>query len=54
VVYAVDPVQRSVAWVHKLDNSMVNTVRVLNGSTLVVGTMDGKITLLRVSAPAAQ
>lgn len=53
VVYAVDPVQHSVAWAHKLDNSMVNTVRVLNGTTLVVSTMEGKIALLRVSTPPA-
>ncbi len=29
VVYAIDPQNRKVVWAHKIDNSMVNTVRVL-------------------------
>lgn len=48
VVYCIDPAQRKVAWKHKLDNSMVNTVQVLGDGQLVVATMDGKVSLLRV------
>lgn len=54
VVYAIDPAKRSVVWTHKIDNSMVNTVAVLCGRTLVAATMDGKVSLLTVSAPAAE
>lgn len=48
VVYCIDPIKRSVVWTHKIDNSMVNTVNVLNNRELVVSTMDGKIVLLRI------
>ena len=49
VVYAIDTRQQKVAWVHKIDNSMVNTVKVLDKKTLVVSTMDGKVVLLQVT-----
>jgi outer membrane protein assembly factor BamB/predicted MPP superfamily phosphohydrolase len=48
VVYAIDPLQQKIIWAHKIDNSMVNTVRVIDKSQLVVSTMDGKIVLLEV------
>lgn len=48
VVYAIDPVKQQLVWSHKIDNSMVNTVRVLDKQRLVVSTMDGKIVLLQV------
>ncbi|MFM7671662.1 MAG: PQQ-binding-like beta-propeller repeat protein [Bacteroidota bacterium] len=47
VVYAVDPKKQTLLWAHKIDNSMVNTVRVLNGRDLIVSTMDGRIVRLR-------
>lgn len=47
VVYAIDPATRQVQWAHKIDNSMVNTVRVLDNKKLLVSTMDGKLALLR-------
>lgn len=47
VVYAINPTTRQVIWVHKIDNSMVNTVRVLENKKLLVSTMDGKLALLR-------
>lgn len=47
VVYAIDPQKQELTWSHKIDNSMVNTVNVLNGKELVVSTMDGKVCLLR-------
>ncbi|HVZ26514.1 MAG TPA: PQQ-binding-like beta-propeller repeat protein, partial [Sediminibacterium sp.] len=46
VIYAVNPIIPEKRWSYKLDNSMVNTVRVLNGHQLVAATMDGKIALL--------
>lgn len=49
VVYCIDPTERKVVWAHKIDNSMVNTVRVLSKSQLVVTTMDGKLVLLNIS-----
>ncbi|MEO7310177.1 MAG: PQQ-binding-like beta-propeller repeat protein [Chitinophagaceae bacterium] len=49
VVYAVGSFTRQVAWAYKIDNSMVNTVRVIDGSHIVASTMDGKVVLLEVS-----
>ena len=49
VVYAIDAMQQKVAWVHKIDNSMVNTVKVIDKKNLVVSTMDGKVVLLQVT-----
>lgn len=46
VVYAINPLSQQIVWVHKIDNSMINTVRVLSDSQLIVSTMDGKVTLL--------
>jgi outer membrane protein assembly factor BamB len=48
VVYAIDPTLRRVLWMFKIDNSMVNTVRVLNTRKLIVSTMDGKVAMLEV------
>jgi outer membrane protein assembly factor BamB/predicted phosphodiesterase len=48
VVYAIDPVLRRILWIHKIDNSMVNTVRVLDTRQLIVSTMDGKVALLEI------
>ncbi|MBK8952335.1 MAG: PQQ-binding-like beta-propeller repeat protein [Chitinophagaceae bacterium] len=49
VVYCINPALRSIAWVHKIDNSMVNTVRVLTNRRLLVSTMDGKLVLLQAN-----
>jgi outer membrane protein assembly factor BamB len=40
VVYAIDPAAQKIVWRYKLDNSMVNTVQVLNGKQVIVSTMD--------------
>jgi outer membrane protein assembly factor BamB/predicted MPP superfamily phosphohydrolase len=48
VVYAIDPVNRKIIWLYKIDNSMVNTVRVLSTKQVIVSTMDGKVVLLEV------
>lgn len=48
VVYAIDPNQKKVIWAHKIDNSMVNTVRVLDSKRIIASTMDGKVALLEV------
>ena len=40
---------QKINWAYKIDNSMVNTVRVLDKQQVVVSTMDGKIVLLRAA-----
>ena len=45
VVYAIDPSTQQIHWRYKIDNSMVNTVNVLDNKILVA-TMDGKVVLL--------
>jgi outer membrane protein assembly factor BamB len=46
VVYAIDPQARKIAWAHKIDHSMVNTVRVIDKQNIVATTMDGSVVLL--------
>ena len=46
VVYAIDPERKQITWAHKIDNSMVNTVRVLSRRQIIASTMDGKVVLL--------
>ncbi len=46
VVYCIDPAERRIQWAHKIDNSMVNTVKVIDKNTLIASTMDGKLVLL--------
>lgn len=48
VVYSVDPATQMVNWAHKIDNSMVNTVRPIDKNNVIVSTMDGKLVLLSV------
>jgi outer membrane protein assembly factor BamB/predicted phosphodiesterase len=50
VVYCIDPLEQKISWAHKIDNSMVNTVRVIDKHTLVVTTMDGKIAMLKTAS----
>jgi len=50
VVYCIDPARQQIAWAHKIDNSMVNTVNVLDKLTVLASTMDGKVTLLKVES----
>jgi outer membrane protein assembly factor BamB/predicted phosphodiesterase len=47
VVYSIDPQLQKINWAYKIDNSMVNTVRVLDKQHLIAATMDGKVVLLR-------
>ncbi|MEO7922677.1 MAG: PQQ-binding-like beta-propeller repeat protein [Chitinophagaceae bacterium] len=47
LVYCIDPVEKNVVWVHKVDNSMINTLRVIDKRHIVVATMDGKLVLLK-------
>lgn len=49
VVYAINPTTQTIDWAHKLDNSMVNTVRVLNRRQVIASTMDGKVSLLQAT-----
>jgi outer membrane protein assembly factor BamB len=48
VVYAIDPQEKKILWAHKIDNSMVNTVRVLDSGDIIASTMDGKVVRLQV------
>lgn len=48
-IYSFDPVKQVIKWVHKIDNSMVNTVNMLSGNRILAATMDGKVTLLEVA-----
>ena len=49
VVYSIDPINKKIIWAHKIDNSMVNTVRVLDEKRVIASTMDGKVVLLVVA-----
>lgn len=49
VVYCIDPVSRRTVWAHKIDNSMVNTVKVIDRNNIAVATMDGKLVMLEVT-----
>jgi len=49
VVYCIDPLLKKIIWGYKIDNSMVNTVRVIDKQHIIASTMDGKIALLEVS-----
>ncbi len=48
VVYCIDPASQKIIWAHKIDNSMVNTVRVIDKHTVLAATMDGKLVLLKM------
>lgn len=45
-VYSVNSETRKVEWIYKIDNSMVNTVSVINKNQIVAATMDGKVVLI--------
>ncbi len=46
VVFSVNPVDKQVNWRYKIDNSMVNTVQVVDARHILATTMDGKLVLL--------
>jgi outer membrane protein assembly factor BamB len=48
VVYAVDADGKKVSWTYKIDNSMVNTLRVIDKKNIIASTMDGKVILLQI------
>lgn len=48
VVYAINPGTQKIIWAYKIDNSMVNTVNVIDGKSLIASTMDGKVCLLQM------
>lgn len=47
IVYVFDPKTKQKIWQHKIDNSMVNTVNVIDGKNVLVSTMDGKVVWLK-------
>ncbi len=46
-IYCISPKNQKTLWAHKVDNSMINTFKVIDDKTLLVSTMDGKVTLLK-------
>lgn len=49
VVYAIDVSGKKIAWAYKIDNSMVNTVNVIDKKNIIASTMDGKVVLLQIN-----
>jgi outer membrane protein assembly factor BamB/predicted phosphodiesterase len=47
VVYTFDAKTHQNGWLHKIDNSMINTINPIDNKNIVVSTMDGKVTLLQ-------
>lgn len=47
VVYKINTTTKKVDWAYKIDNSMVNTVRLIDNKTLAVSTTNGKVVLLQ-------
>ena len=45
-VYAIDPKKQSIIWIHKVDNSMINTVKVIDQHHIIASTMDGKVEMI--------
>ena len=48
-VYAIDTKKHSILWIHKIDNSMVNTVNVIDKNHIIASTMDGKVELIETT-----
>jgi outer membrane protein assembly factor BamB/predicted phosphodiesterase len=47
IVYCINPSTQKIVWAYKIDNSMVNTVNVLDNKQVIASTMDGKVCLLQ-------
>lgn len=45
-IYCISPKNNEIIWAHKVDNSMVNTFKVVDDQTVLLSTMDGKVALL--------
>jgi outer membrane protein assembly factor BamB len=48
VVYAINTSDKKIEWAYKIDNSMVNTVNVIDKKNIIASTMDGKVVLLQI------
>ena len=48
-VYAIDTKKHSILWIHKIDNSMVNTVNVIDKNHIFASTMDGIVELIETT-----
>lgn len=49
VVYCINPISQQMVWTYKIDNSMVNTVRVISKQLVIATTMDGKLVRLDIT-----
>jgi len=47
VVYTFDAKTHQNLWLHKIDNSMINTINPIDEKNIIVSTMDGKVTLIQ-------
>lgn len=47
IVYCINTSSQKIIWAYKIDNSMVNTVNVLDNRQVIASTMDGKVCLLQ-------
>lgn len=48
-IYCISPKEKKTLWAYKIDNSMANTFKVVDAKTLLVSTMDGKVTLIQTN-----
>ncbi len=48
-LYCIDPKKNKTLWAHKVDNSMVNSFKVIDGKTVLLSTMDGKVSLIKTA-----
>lgn len=52
VIYALSLMPNPhINWAYKIDNSMVNTINVLDDMNIIAATMDGKVALIKVAKP---
>ena len=46
-VYSINPDTKAINWIYKIDNSMVNTIRLIGTNRILAATMDGKVVILK-------
>ncbi|MEO2063537.1 MAG: PQQ-binding-like beta-propeller repeat protein [Christiangramia sp.] len=46
VIFCVNSENRNILWKYKLDNSMINNIKLLGGNKVLASSMDGKVVLL--------
>lgn len=46
VIFCVNSENRNILWKYKLDNSMINNIKLLGRNKVLASSMDGKVVLL--------